>query len=300
MTNVPVDVVYTWVDWNDVEYQKVCARYAGEPEDLNPERFRDPFNFMKYSLRSLEMYAPWVRNVYLFTRRPQAPDWINLEHPRLKLVHHDQLFDDPEYLPTFNCNVIESFFHRMPSAQHLMYMNDDFLFGRPTEKTDFLTADGRVRLMGTLFGERMAFRNREKSKLSLGLIEHTPILMYLPYWQAMLEELPELVHETRTHRFRQDDDLKMDKLYRIYLAGPVRDRVEVVPIYELLRYHRFHKITNKYWWQKLQVAYLRWLQPKFYCLNDDMRDDPDPRVVSLVQQFLKDSYPNPSSFEKAQ
>lgn len=297
MNAPPIDVVYTWVDWSDMEYQKICASYADEPYDLNPERFRDSFSLLKYSLRSLEMYAPWTDKVYLLTRRPQAPGWLNLEHPRLRLIHHDELWQEPEYLPTFNCNVIESFFHRIPSSPHLLYLNDDFFFGRPTSSTDFLTQEGRVRLMGTLFGERFPSRNREKSAISLGLIEHTPLMIYLPYWQAMLEEHPELLHQTRTHRFRKDEDLKMDKLYRLYLAGPVRHEVEVVPIHRLLRYHRFHKITNRYWWQRLQIAFLRYLKPKFYCLNDDMKDQPNPRVVELIQNFLEKSYPSPSSFE---
>jgi len=292
-----IDVVYTWVDWSDSDYQKLCARYAGLPEDLNPERFRDPFGFMKYSLRSLELFAPWIRNVYLLTKRPQVPEWLNLEHPQLHLVHHDQVFQNPEHLPTFNCNVIESYMHQLPSSDYLLYMNDDFFFGRTTAQTDFLLPDGTLRLMGTLFGERLAFRNREKSLVSLGLIEHTPILIYKPYWKAMLDEHPELVEATRQHRFRQDHDLKMDKLYRIYLAGLSREQIEIVTILELLTYHRFHKVTNRYWWQRLQFAFLNWLDPKFYCLNDDMRDNPCPRVVSLVKEFLNRRYPEPSSFE---
>lgn len=292
-----IDVIYTWVDWADLDYQKLCNRYAGLPDDLNPERFRDPFELLRYSLRSLEMYAPWVGDIYLFTGRPQAPDWLNLDHPKIKLRHHDEAFENPSHLPTFNCNVIESYMHRLPTSDYLMYMNDDFLFGRSTQATDFVTSDGRVRLMGTLWGERMPFRRREKSLLSLGLIEHTPILIYKPYWRAMLQERPVEVEETRRHRFRQDDDLKMDKLYRIFLAGQTHEEVEIVPIWELLRYHRFHKMTNNYWWQKFQFALLNWVDPKFYCLNDDLGDNPGDKVVALIRDFLATRYPEPSSFE---
>lgn len=292
-----VDAIYTWVDWNDLEYRTLCAEYANEPVDLNPERFRDDFNLLKYSLRSLERYAPWVNHIYLLTRRPQAPSWLNVEHPRIRLIHHDQIFDSPDYLPTFSCHVIESYFHRVPSSEYLLYLNDDFLFGRETALSDFLTSDQRIRLMGTLFGEHLPGRTQDKTAISLGLIEHTPLLIHQPLWQAMLEERPELVHRTRSHRFRQPEDACMDKLYRIYLTGPARSRAEIVPIWQLLRYHRFHKITNRYWWQRAQFAFLRWLRPKFYCLNDDMRDQPHPGVVRLVQDYLKEQYPEPSSFE---
>lgn len=291
------DVVYTWVDGNCPDYQSLCQVYSEQPRDLNPERYRD-LELLKYSLRSVEMYAPWLENLHLLTLRPQVPTWLNLEHPNLYLHHHDELCDSPEILPTFNCNVIESFLHRLPiDSEHFLYMNDDFLFGRETELADFLTVDGRIRLLGTLWGERWASRCREKSWLSLGLIEHTPLLIAKRYWEAMLEARPEALQKTRKHRFRQDHDLKMDKLYRIYLAGLAADEVEIVPAYQLLRYHRFQKLTNLLWWQRIQLAFLRWLQPKFYCFNDDLRDNPNPSVMALVRNYLDEAYPRPSRFE---
>ena len=42
---------------------------------------------LRYSLRSLEMFAPWIRHVYIVTNG-QIPYWLNLDNPRLTLITH--------------------------------------------------------------------------------------------------------------------------------------------------------------------------------------------------------------------
>ncbi|MEC4986847.1 MAG: Stealth CR1 domain-containing protein [Oscillatoria sp. PMC 1068.18] len=296
----PIDAVYTWVNGNCPTYQQLCRQYSENQKDLNPERYRDQYSLLMYSLRSLEKYVPWINNIYLFTCRPQVPEWLNLNHPQIKIVHHDQVIDS-EYLPTFNCNVIETYLHKIPfSADYLLYLNDDFLFGNQTTKSDFITPDGRIKVLGTLFGEKLGFRVYENKGelISLGLIEHTPLLIYKPYWEAMLKTRLDEVKATRKNKFRTDRDLQMDKLYRYFLRSHQAKNTEVVPIYQLLRYHRFHKIINNFSSQKSKLEKLKKMQPKFYCLNDDQRDNPNPQVVELVQNFLDSYYPCPSQFEK--
>jgi stealth protein CR2/Stealth-like protein len=296
----PVDVVYTWVDGEDVDYQALCRRYADNPENLNPERYRDIYSLLKYSLRSLDRYVPWVRDIYLFTCRPQVPAWLNPDHPRIHLVHHDEV-GDPEHLPTFSSNVIESYLHRIPgSAAHLLYINDDFLFGRNTEREDFFTADGRIKVFGSLLGEHLPFRiyDGRFNQISLGFIEHAPILIYRPFWAAMQQTRWEQVQRTQQHRFRQPTDVRMDFLYRYYLLSSQRQHVEMVPFFSLLRYHQFHKITNDRTKQRRSLDKLRRKRPKFYCLNDDQRDCPNMEVVAMVQTLLDDWYPDKSPFEK--
>lgn len=67
---------------------------------------------LRYSLRSLERYAPWVRHVYLVTNG-QIPYWLDLENPRLTVVTHDQIFPNLSHLPTFSSPAIESHIHRL-------------------------------------------------------------------------------------------------------------------------------------------------------------------------------------------
>ncbi len=75
-----------------------------------PNRFTD-FEQLRYSLRSVEKYAPWVRHIFLVTNG-QIPHWLNLEHPKLTLVTHKEIFEDPDTLPTFSSPAIEANLHR--------------------------------------------------------------------------------------------------------------------------------------------------------------------------------------------
>ena len=102
-----IDIVYTWVNGSDLQYNDTWNANSKRKKDRNPERYRDSFELLRYSIRSLELYFPYYRNIYIVTARPQVPAWLNLSNERVHLIHHDQIID-AEYLPTFNSNVIES------------------------------------------------------------------------------------------------------------------------------------------------------------------------------------------------
>ncbi len=295
-----IDLVYAWVDGTSEDFQRAVESYADRPADRNPERYRDIHATLRYSLRSVARFAPWFRNIYIFTTRPQKPDWLDLDHPRIHLVHHDEVIAE-RFLPTFSTRVIESYLHEIPgSAEHLLYLNDDYLFGRETAPEDFLTREGRIKVFGTLFGECLPFRvycERGTIK-SLPWIEHTPRLIYKPFYHEMLAWKAAEVEHTRGNRFRRGTDLKISRLYTTYLLLKRRRHTAVEPAHRLLRYHRFHSITNDYARQKKKLAALRALAPKFYCLNDDQDEVPNQQVLDLVRDFLEDYYPDPSPYEK--
>lgn len=297
--NKPIDLVYTWVDGNDLEYQKLINKHSEKPLDLNPERYRDLFHLMKYSLRSVEKFAPWINHIYIFTCRPQKPDWLNTDHPKISVIHHDEVFDKQD-VPTFNYNVIESYIHKIPGlADEFIYLNDDFLFGNEVFPEDFFTKDGKVLIHGTLFGENLSWRiyNKKNDIFGLGIIEHSPLLVRKEWWQGMQDARPKLIDEIKSHKFREGTDVMMYKLYRWYTLKHQSEKCEAIKLPELLEIHTFHKITNNLKRQKRAIRFLAKKRPKFYCLNDDQGDEPNKKVVSLVQKFLGEMYPNKSKFE---
>ncbi|NGN65095.1 glycosyltransferase, partial [Streptomyces sp. A7024] len=150
----PVDAVYTWVDDADPEWQeRLNARRAelGLPPKPQAEvagdasvRFRNR-DELRYSLRSLAMYAPWIRTIYLVTDG-QRPSWLKAEHPGLKIVDHRALWDDPAALPVFNSHAIESRLHHIEDlSEHFLYLNDDFFLGRPVAPNRFFRSNGNSR-----------------------------------------------------------------------------------------------------------------------------------------------------------
>ncbi|XP_052872963.1 N-acetylglucosamine-1-phosphotransferase subunits alpha/beta [Anopheles cruzii] len=134
-----IDVVYTWVNGSDPQFLDQLARFSATHDKA---RYDDK-NELRYSLRSLEKYAPWVRNVYVVTNG-QIPGWLNLENPRVRLVTHADIADEETLLPTFSSASIESFIHRIPGlSSQFLYLNDDIFLGAPLYPDDLQTlADG--------------------------------------------------------------------------------------------------------------------------------------------------------------
>jgi len=297
--NIVIDLVYTWVNGDDPDYIKVHNQYANTPKDLNPERIRDTYKMLKHSIRSAEKHLAWFRNIFIVTARPQVPVWLNIDHPRIKVIHHDEIIDE-EYLPTFNPNCIESFLHKIPGlAEHFLYINDDFLFGSKTNLEDFMP-EGKYRVFNTLMGENLGWRiyDGKNDVIGLGIIEHTPLFIKKAYWKKMTELFPDKQHQTRVNKFRQPDDLMTYKLFRYYMLKYQRHISKPINIWDLLKINTFHKIMNKLSYQQKEIKKLEDKRPKFYCLNDDQRDNPNPKVIELVKDFLTRNYPEKSQFEK--
>lgn len=298
MAKIEVDLVYTWVDGADADHIEKWMSYSNNPEDVNPERYRDTYQFLKYSLRSVEQHLDWYRNFYIVTARPQVPEWLNLSNPRVKVIHHDEIIDE-EFLPTFNPNCIESFLHKIPGlAEHFLYINDDFLFGSKTNLEDFMPK-GKYRIFNTLFGENIRWRiyDGKYDLFGLGIIEHTPLFIKKEFWKAMTELFPDKQLKTRRNKFRQSDDLMTYKLYRYYMLSRQKGGSRAITLPDLLKINAFHKITNKLSYQQKMFNKIEQKKPKFYCLNDDQKDYPNPKVIELVKKFLSQEYPDKSSFE---
>lgn len=132
-----IDFVIPWVDGGDPLWVAKKARYSGESTANGNEaaRFRD-WDILKYWFRAVEAYAPWVRYVF-FVTDDQKPEWLNVEHPKLKWIKHTDYIPE-EYLPTFSSRTIELNFHRIPElSEHFVYFNDDVFLNAPVVPNDF-------------------------------------------------------------------------------------------------------------------------------------------------------------------
>lgn len=135
--------MYTWVNGSDPKFLEDLRRFSkrntSEDRDISKQRFSDKYE-LKFSLRSLEKYAPWVRHVYVVTNG-QIPYWLNLDYERVTVISHEQIFTDSYDLPSFSSPAIESHLHRIPGlSQRFVYFNDDIFLGAPTYPEDFRSA----------------------------------------------------------------------------------------------------------------------------------------------------------------
>jgi Stealth protein CR2, conserved region 2/Stealth protein CR1, conserved region 1/Stealth protein CR3, conserved region 3 len=224
----PIDVVYTWVDSGDPAFQKVYKQYAAEAgrhvESADHARFRS-LDELRYAIRSVFEYAPWVRKIYIVTNG-QVPSWLDTKHDKITVVRHDEILDE-KYLPTFNSHVIESAIHRIPGiAEHYIYFNDDMLLTRPVAPNYFFSGNGlayyfisRVTLPDTPIDEHNDTATEWGAKNARKLVmdqfgnnvdqmfAHT----FYPQRKSVAEECerrwPEAFDRCRQNRFRNPTDI---------------------------------------------------------------------------------------------
>ena len=311
----PIDVVYTWVDDSFPGYSELLRQYSETTHDRNPNRTRDNIEVLKYSLRSVAAYLPFVRHIYIVSCRPQVPRWLAVGRPGLSIVHHDALLDSA-VLPTFNSFAIVSSISRIPGlSRRFFYVEDDMLFTRTVGPSDFVDESGRLRLFRSssmTYGPE--HRNRDDlSPWNTALahcnhlldeafgpqrrrqIKHHPLLLDRDLWEEMLLRWQADFDVTRRSRFRAKYNVPPECLYPYYLYYTGRARME-----SMLRAHSdigYCALDNFLPPMQWRLALLRMRRLKTLTLNDSFGARPNPKVVAAVSAYLEKSYPKKSPFE---
>ena len=134
-----IDFVITWVDMDDPKWKEEFAKYAGKinnsKNEVSEARFRD-YGFLKYWFRGVEKFAPWVNKIH-FVTCGQKPEWLNVNHPKLNLVNHED-YIPRQFLPCFNSTSIEMHLNKIHDlSDHFVYFNDDFFIINKVEQERF-------------------------------------------------------------------------------------------------------------------------------------------------------------------
>lgn len=143
--NRNIDLVYLWCNGEDPEFKKRKQLFSNPEtksdtqESYGKSRFLDN-NELKYSLRSVEMYAHWIHHIYIVTDR-QVPRWLDTSNSRITIVDHSEIIPQ-QLIPTFNSTVIERYIHRIPGlSEYFIYGNDDTFFGSKVSPEFFFTKE---------------------------------------------------------------------------------------------------------------------------------------------------------------
>ncbi|MGW0700662.1 stealth family protein [Streptomyces sp. NPDC002867] len=308
----PVDAVYTWVDGQDPAWQQRKATAKGEAyhaESASDARFisRDE---LRYSIRSLHLFAPWIRTVYVVTD-DQVPAWLREDVPGIRVVSHREIFRDPADLPTFNSHSIESQLHHIDGlAEHFLYFNDDMFIGRPVAPHAFFTPTGTARyfpsrnripqgpVVATDTPVDAACKNNRALLLSrFGRVITQP-MEHIPYAlrrSAMYEaeaDFPEAWARTSASRFRAMTDLSPTSSFALYYAA----------------------LTGRAQPGSMPFTYLQLAVPDLedrlkrllegrnqdsFCLNDAFSTPEDLQAQQeVLDGFLNAYFPTPSPYER--
>lgn len=311
----PIDAVYTWVDGSDLDWQLRKAAALAEassaplsPFSINDSRYitRDE---LRYSLRSLEMFADWINHIYLITD-DQVPSWLDVDHPKLTIVSHRDIFGNRGKLPTFNSHAIESQLHHISGlSEHFLYLNDDVFFGRAVDPKRFFLSNGMSKFFPSqaklALGEPDALdwpvmaagkRNRDLIVREFG---HQPTnkMKHVPHsmQRSVLQEIEDTFNEehalTASSQFRSATDIAIPSSLAHYYGYFTR---RAVP--GSIRYF-YADIARQDTPGRLQ-SLLRRRDVDVFCLNDH-----DSSALSIDEQkriitsFLERYFPLASSYE---
>lgn len=316
LEGVPVDVVYTWVDSADPRWEAGRREWAdrqGAKLDSsdNDQRYLDR-DELRYSLRSLWLYAPFVRNVFIVTAG-HHPKWLNVTHSNVHVIHHTLIFPDPEDLPTFNSHAIEACLHRIPGlAEHFVYFNDDVFLGRETTVNTFFTKGGLMKSrlsrtqsipavqpdMTATPTDWAAYNAAEVISRDFGIlfdrkVMHVPMPMKCSLLNEIEERYRDLVTTTRTARFRSPTDLAIPSMLAHFYGISVAKGVE----WETVAGEYIYADTGRNDFESKLTAITSG-SPTFFCLNATRYSEISPRRQTiLLRKFLEEAYPLPSPYE---
>lgn len=308
----PIDIVFSWVDGSDHEWQKARAAtmqsyVVGEGDD-HEARFRQ-INELKYALRSVHHFAPWIRNIVIVTDSPR-PEWL-ADHPRVRVMRSTEFFSDVSVLPTHNSHAVESQLHRISGlSEHFIYSNDDMFFGREVPPRGFFTSGGISRFiesntrigLGEAHPVRSGFENAARVNRALLLkrfgrtisrnLEHSPAPLRRTVLAKLETEFPHEFARTAAARFRSVTDISVtNSLYHFFaLMTGYAVPQETLSV-------KYVDTTSSEGITALGPL-LRDRDYDFFCLNDGSFPEISAEErLAAVTAFLEDYFPIPAPWE---
>jgi hypothetical protein len=320
------DAVYTWVDGARPGFadQLAAAADAHQRETgqvlaeraSGSNRFRD-LGCLRYSLRSLWRYAPWISRVYLVTAG-ERPPWLDPEHPFIRLVSHEEIFPGPRKLPTFNSYAIEACLHRIDGLSgRFLYLNDDFFLTKAVSTEYFVDVDGSPRFIFDRWPMGAELRDPSPvaasgafCRLLLDMrfghfplraeVPHEPVLLDCAALEAIEREWPQAIARTRHNRFRTRREFGVVRMSRHYsLEQALRSGKTIEVRRSQASFARFGTPTDLA--AQLRAAELA--DRPFLCVNDETGEQgpvhPDQlrRDTAILTEFFDRSFPQPAPWE---
>lgn len=308
-----IDLVFSWVDGNDPEFRarraaQMSQHVIGEGDDADA-RIRQ-IDELKFALRSVNMFAPWIRRIFIATDSAPPP-WL-AEHPKITIVRAEDHFSDPAALPTYNSHAVESQLHNIPDlAEHFLYSNDDMFFGRPLKASMFFSPGGVSRFieaktrigLGANDPTRSGFENA--ARVNRGLLyerfgqvitrhlEHTAAPLRKSVLTQLEREFPEEFARTQASAFRSGTDISVTNSFYHYYAlmtgrAVPQEKAKVLYV-----------DTTTYAGLGLLPELRKGRGYDFFCLNDGSFPEVSAAErAELVITFLERYFPIPAPWEK--
>ena len=277
-----VDLVYCWCNGPDFDVREKC-RFCNNEE-------------LRYSIRSADAFAKWVRRIYVFVNDGTViPEWL-AAHRKVVVVRHSEVIPK-NVLPLYNSVSIEFWLHRLPGlSERFIYGNDDMFFGRSVSPSDFFDLRGRmicryklgVSLHAALAADGGAYNSQLLNCRRLLEVcdDSLPHHSFDGYLKSVIEDFwrkyPEEALRSGSFRERSAEQLIRDvfSLYAVKTGRGVRGKVRR---WRLRWDSLYAELCDR-----AAMDRIRRMRPKMFCLNDSERcSDEDRRAAT---DFLEKMY----------
>jgi len=299
----PIDVVYTWAGENKSSSQRSAYNHE-----------------LKYSLRSIFKFAPWVNHIYIYMNAPKkVPSWFNEQYKKkITLVDHTETIL-VNYMPNTNSNAIETTLSEIPGlSEHFIYFNDDCFLTSPCKSSDFFTNAGKPYVSNKIVKTVPMSKNGNKStKIKY---PDFPYELYKSGWPHV--PLPRLKSSSKQFQNEFADYIEWVR------KTTTRSNIGCSPCSKNNLHcpcQQQHQILSHYMYKKGAAALNNYDQPrmdtymtslgivknsrvldkvinnptKFLCVQD-VDDDPAKKIVfnKIILEFYEKLYPEKPFYEK--
>ena len=308
-----IDLVYLWVDGNNPEWLAKRAAFLDGKTDNSLTNSRSYLNNdeLKYSLRSVERYAPWIRNIFILSDN-QKPKWLDISNPKIKIIDQNDILPNKS-LPCFNSNVLEHFLYKIPNlSEHFLLSNDDMFLNRTVLPNTFFAADGFpiIRLNRKPFRRfrwflreqilkkphklysKALFNAAQLVKNKFGVfyngLPHHNIDSYLKSDCLRVSEqiFKDEIDLMKMNHVRSSNDIQR-VIYSYVALAEKRGHLQHVTSKDSLHVH----IQKERHYERLEK-----INPTFFCMNDTEYADDNDRMK--LKEWLNNRFPKKSQFEK--
>lgn len=304
-----IDIVYTWVNGSDFLWRSSFNNISKKNkirvrEKLFKMRFVDGEE-LRFSLRSIEKYAiNIVRYIFIIVANnsTQIPHWLNLSHPKIRIVTHHMIFgslipeeykNDSNSIFNFNSVAIENCLANIPGlSNEFVYFNDDFFIGQPVQKSDFFDSENRPKIYSNERNyndiKKINAKYSKRGLKDFGFLKYEASLTYtlllfqekfkkiayrdpshvcFPVSKSLLIECKELflneINETIKHQFRSINDVKMQ--FITFQYGYLTNKIVTINVSDEKAY--FATLTKRS--SLYQLEKIAQIKPKFFAVNCD-------------------------------
>ena len=237
-----VDIYLLWVNGGDPVWSKKRDEIA-KKEKLNiTEKYSESrfieHDELRWALRSIERFAPWVHKIHLLTDR-QYPSWMKREHLKIHFVDHDTLFYPGFH--SYNSIAMQMAVARVSGiSRRTILMDDDYMFMNHVSISDFFDEMNRTVIRGFIkateynFSDDMSHKKKCSSLVTSSIFNYGSMLahrvvyvifkkttniffshVHFPIDILILNNITYSigVEKTLHHPFRMCGDIQMQNLY---------------------------------------------------------------------------------------